>query len=572
MTVIFEKSFGRTLDQLIAEANPGDRFEAWTFEDRQSREAAMVRLAQKGVTARIRSAYKPLVTFFLEEVDLDGLQTIEIRYPVHPEASENRFRLEAYPLAALVGEARITFIARDDAAFHYEIVLKRAHSVESLMVLAPNRVHEDSLGQTNVSPTGWLRRNGDLNGVRLETDYEMLFESAIAAISDHEWGDTEPYFEELNIRVAHPAADEPLAHGDEILSLREALHEDFYFSLLEVFQVKCGRPAGYRDLRPGQIVPEIVKSEGPLHISITTRALSTGFLDGAVQDIDAAHEPIAAAQAASILEAIGGQVFTARSRSGRAVSARYIEGRDTPVMISGGQHPNEVSGIIGALRAALKLSKRDGAHFTISPLENPDGYALHQRLRQDNPRHMHHAARYTALGDDLEYRTSENAGAHLNETEIRLQAQHLSGAKLHVNLHGYPSHEWTRPLSGYVPRGFSMWTLPKGFFLVLRHHRDWEKTAEALLDRVTDRLAAIPGLLDFNAQQIALYETHSGETGFRIINGFPCLSSVDDRHTVPMTLITEYPDETIYNEALLAGHTAQMETVLAAYEAWQDIA
>jgi uncharacterized protein (DUF433 family) len=47
---------------------------------------------------------------------------------------------------------------------------------------------------------------------------------------------------------------------------------------------------------------------------------------------------------------------------------------------------------------------------------------------------------------------------------------------------------------------------------------------------------------------------------------------VDDRHTVPMTLITEYPDETIYGDAFIAGHRAQMETVLSAYEAWQDIA
>jgi hypothetical protein len=44
---------------------------------------------------------------------------------------------------------------------------------------------------------------------------------------------------------------------------------------------------------------------------------------------------------------------------------------------------------------------------------------------------------------------------------------------------------------------------------------------------------------------------------------------VDDRHTVPLTLITEYPDETIYGDAFVKGHTAQMETVLSAYEALQ---
>ena len=267
----------------------------------------------------------------------------------------------------------------------------------------------------------------------------------------------------------------------------------------------------------------------------------------------------------------GGEAFEARSRSGRILAARYVAGSDAAVMISGGQHPNETTGIVGAIRAARKLAERRGAHFTISPLENPDGYALHQRLRADNPRHMHHAARYTALGDDLEYRTRENSGVHLNEKAIRFRAQEMSGASLHVNLHGYPSHEWTRPLSGYVPRNFAMWTLPKGFFLIIRHHADWERQAEALLDRVTRHLGAIPGLLDYNNRQIALYEIHAGETGFRIINGFPCLSSVDDRHTVPMTLITEYPDETIYGNDFITGHTAQMETVLSAYDAWQEI-
>lgn len=571
MSQIFEQTFERTLDALVARATPGQSFEAWTFDDAKSRREAEERLKKKGVSARIRSAYKPLLFTFLEEINLDGVDTIEVAYPVHANAPANRFRLEAYPLAALVGDAKIGFIARKDDAFHYDLTLKRGDRTETLKVLAPNRVHDDIVGETNVSPTGWFRLAGDMTGERLETDYERLFEAAIKAVASHDWGNEEPYFEELNIRAAHPAEDLSLPVGDEVVSLREALHEDFYFSLLEFFQKKSGRPLGDRGLKPGQIVPEIVKSNGEVSVRIETRALTTTFLDGKEQTIDAASEPVAAGQIAGLLSEIGGEAFDARSRSGRILAARYIAGSDAAVMISGGQHPNETTGIVGAVRAARKLAERKGAHFTISPLENPDGYALHQRLRIDNPRHMHHAARYTALGDDLEYRTPENSGSHLNEKEIRFKAQEMSGASLHVNLHGYPSHEWTRPLSGYVPRNFAMWTLPKGFFLIIRHHADWESQAEALLDRVTRHLGAIPGLLDYNNRQIALYEIHAGETGFRIINGFPCLSSIDDRHTVPMTLITEYPDETIYGDDFITGHTAQMETVLSAYDAWQEI-
>lgn len=571
MSQIFDQTFERTLDTLLANAEPGQSFEAWSFDDAKSRREAENRLKKKGVSARIRSAYKPLLFTFLEEISLDGVDTIEVRYPVHASAPANRFRLEAYPLAALVGDTRIDFIARKDDEFHYDVTLSRNGKTETLKVLAPNRVHTDIVGETNVSPTGWFRPAGNASGERLETDYERLFEAAIQAVADHGWGDNEPYFEELNIRVTHPAEDLPLAVGDEVVSLREALHEDFYFSLLEFFQKKSGRPLGDRGLKPGQIVPEIVKSEGEVSVRIEARRLTTVFLDGREQEIDTASEPVAAGQLTKLLEEIGGEAFEARSRSGRILAARYVAGSDAAVMISGGQHPNETTGIVGAIRAARRLAGRKGAHFTISPLENPDGYALHQRLRADNPRHMHHAARYTALGDDLEYRTLENSGSHINEKEIRFKAQDISGASLHVNLHGYPSHEWTRPLSGYVPRNFAMWTLPKGFFLIIRHHADWERQAEALLDRVTRHLGAIPGLLDYNNRQIALYEIHAGETGFRIINGFPCLSSVDDRHTVPMTLITEYPDETIYGNDFITGHTAQMETVLSAYDAWQEI-
>ncbi|SCB46446.1 Zinc carboxypeptidase [Rhizobium lusitanum] len=570
--MIFERRFERTLSRLVADAKPGQNFEAWTFDDRESRQQAERELREKGVQARIRSAYKPLVNAFIEEIDLHDVNAIEIRYPVHPNAPDNRFRLEAYPLAAMVGNREITFVARADSDFHYDVLLKgNAGQERRSKVLAPNRVHVDAAEETSVSPTGWLIRDGDAAGERLATDYEQLFEEAIDAVTHFDWGASEPYFEELNIRVALPALDEALPIGDEVMSLREALHEDFYFSLLEFFQKKSGRPLGDRGLKPGQIVPQILLSSGEISVRIGTQPLTSRYWDGAGQQIETATEPLAVQQIEAELDEIGGEAFEAVTRSGRTIRARYIKGRNAAVMISGGQHANETTGGAGALRAARRLAKLEGAHFTISPLENPDGYALHQRLRQDSPRHMYHAARYTALGDDLEYRTEETAGPYLFEKKIRFQAERLSGAELHVNLHGYPAHEWTRPLSGYVPRNFAMWTLPKGFFLIARYHSGWAAQAEQLLDKVTRHLGAIPGLLDYNDRQIALYEIHAGETGFRIINGFPCLANIDDRHTVPMTLITEYPDETIYGDAFIAGHTAQMETVLSAYSAWQEI-
>lgn len=572
MSMIFERKFERSIDSLINRFNApemqGATVEAWVFDDQASRKATEQKLHALGVTAKLRSAYKPLVHFFLEEVDCTQLKSISIGYPSHEACAHNRFLLETYPLTKLVGDAEVTFHATNEADFTYQVQLTTLDGqTHNHSVFAPNRTHLDAVGGTLLSPTGWVKitHQGEATSERFETDIEQLFHGTINAIAHHAWGDTEPYFEELNIAVQLPVSDLMLDYAEEVISLSEALHEDIYFSLLEVFQKKSGRPLGDRGLQPGQIVPEITHNAGELSVIVSTKALVSIDSTGTDQSLSTAEAPLYAAQILAELNRIGGKQYQAQTRSGRIVHGRYISGSDAPMMISAGQHANETTGVVGALRAVQELASRDGAHFTISPQENPDGYELHRRLCAANPKHMHHAARYTAMGDDLEYRTGEK----LFEKAIRTKAQTLSDAKLHVNLHGYPSHEWTRPLSGYIPRGFGMWTLPKGFFLIVRHHSDWAQQSEELVDHVTRHLSAIDGLVAYNNAQIALFEKHAGETGFRIINGFPCLIGVDDRHSVPLTLITEYPDETIYGEDFIRGHTAQMETVLSAYEALQ---
>ena len=114
MTLILDRRFPRTLDTLLArfgrDAARGTEVRAWTFDDAPARRAAEAHLARFGVEARLRCAYKPLLHAFLEEVDLDGLARVRVRYPVHPAAAApNRFRLETYPLAALVGAAEVAF-------------------------------------------------------------------------------------------------------------------------------------------------------------------------------------------------------------------------------------------------------------------------------------------------------------------------------------------------------------------------------------------------------------------------------------------------------------------------------
>lgn len=578
--VLLETTVPRTLDAWVQRFEQpewrGASVEGWLFEGVTARHAAARRLQAAGVQATLRSAYKPLVHFFLEEVDCSALAAVTVRYPVHPRASAQRFLLEAYPLAAMLPGCALDFVAGGED-LHYELTLRwKDGRGQRLKVFAPNRSHTGPTGIAHLSPTGWLRFRGDsvpTIDAAQQTEHEQLFEQVLRTVQDHAWPPQEPYFERLDIRIGLAGIEQPLPSAGECVSTHEALHEDIYFSLLEVFQRRSGRAPGDRRLQPGQIVPDIRRSDSAPRLRIALRDFEAAPSATAIGDtgvplhlLASAPEP---ARIAAEMEGLRGQRFGADSRQGRAVTGlHHQEGPAAPVFISGGQHANETSGIVGALRAAGALQQQGKAHFALIALENPDGYALQRELAAHNPGHMHHAARYSALGDDIEYREQPP----LYERSARQHAIAVSGAQLHLNLHGYPAHEWTRPWSGYLPQGFELWTVPKGFFLILRHHPGWQAEARALLDQVCAALVAVPGLADFNARQLALYQRHAGSVPFEVIDGIACSVTEVDRPGAPVTLITEFPDETIHGDAFRFAHTVQMQTVLAAVRAWQTLA
>lgn len=574
---LLEKTFDRTLDAwthaYLSPAWRGAVVEGWLFEDVAARRAAQARLEQAGVKARFRSAYKPLLHYFLEEVEREGLLSAEIRYPLHEHAQAKRFTLEAYPLVALLQGVRVTLLP-GAADLHYDVSLAYADGRKvDTRVFAPNALGHAPDGTPELSPTGWLRVRDADGVVRTDaaqaTEYQLLFRSIMDTVRNHAWGAHEPYFDRLEIRVDLPGIDFALPVDEEIVSTFEALHEDIYFSLLEHFQQHSGRPSGDRGLQPGQIIPDIRRHDGAARVQISVETFSPVaplIPSLPAQPLAQAREPLPAAQIAGCMAAFGGDTFQAMSRQGRPVLGTYVRGPGPAVFISGAQHANETSGVVGALRAAQALAARGDAHFALIASENPDGYALFNRLREQHPRHMLHASRYSALGDDIAYRER----APFFERDGRHQAHAISGAQLHINLHGYPAHEWTRPLSGYLPRHFELWTIPKGFFLVLRHHPGWAERARRLIEGVTARLARnVPDLVRFNARQLELFHAHALETGFDVLNGIPVQITETDREDLPMALISEFPDETVYGDRFVFAHTVQMETVLAATDIYR---
>jgi hypothetical protein len=567
MTKLLDLAVPRTLDVLVSDLlqqKPVAPVEAWLFDDGPSRRAAEEKLAASGVKARIRSAYKPLVYFFLEEVDIASLARIEIGYPIHAAAAPSRFLIEAYPLAALVGDAEISFHNNDlDLTYDIKLTTKRGEAT-TYHVFAPNVVEDDHVGTTVLRCCGWRKTEGT-KGERLQTDFETLFLAAIDAVKTHEWQRKEPYFDRLRIVVELPARDVALDFCSEVISLREAMHEDLFFSVRECLNATMGAMAGRGGARPGQVVPDIKGTDGSPRIVMTVEDFGEhGETEGDTIPMETADRPLKIGQIRQEVSRIDGEEIHAVSREGRDVVGRYRKGSGPAVLISSGQHANETSGPVGALRAAQKLAADPQAHFAIIPVENVDGYELHQRLIVENPFHMHHAARYTAMGDDLSFTVPDPNSIY--ERAARNKALALSGAKLHLNLHGYPSHEWTRPMSGYLPRGFEMWTIPKGFFLILCAHPGWEEIGEALMDEVALKLSADKNLVAFNAKQLACVKVHMPEAPFEVRYGIPCIRQVSEYYQAPMTIITEATDETVYGQDFIDTHDAQTNTVLNAVE------
>jgi hypothetical protein len=161
MVVLLDIAIARTLDDLLIRfcngAHKGSRLEAWLFEDADARQQAERRLAASAVKAKLRSAYKPLLHFFLEEVDLSGLSEVTIKVPTHHAGSHQRFALEAYPIAGLLPGVPVRFDAGVNE-LAYRVRLRAATGkMAKHQVFAPNRLHNDHLGRPTLSPSGWLR-------------------------------------------------------------------------------------------------------------------------------------------------------------------------------------------------------------------------------------------------------------------------------------------------------------------------------------------------------------------------------------------------------------------------------
>ncbi|PWQ94492.1 M14 family zinc carboxypeptidase [Leucothrix arctica] len=553
------RSYPRTLYNL-----PDDTVEAWLFEPFESRLQVEKAWAARGKNLKLHCAYKSLLHTVLEGQLGKGVNDVVIRYPVIDGDEPQRFRLECYPITGLL-DGVVSFepckatVTEGELPF-YEIVTENVIQ----RISAPVRWVTSKTQKRQLVACGWvINQQGE--GRYLATEFDSIYNDACQYVADlpllPKNENNGPFFDRLMISIGLPMPDVPLAIGSNAISYIEAMHEDLYFTALEIIEYRLSALNRGKEVL-GQIVPEVVFADEPsLLISIEQHSLPSDIenhVSEKVASLNRLEHWLSPLQVLDQLAALSGVRFDAESRQGRPVlGCAVINGAPVKLAISGGQHANESSGVVGALRAAHVLKQRGNVDFTVCPLENPDGYALFQQLCEKNPNHMHHAARYTSTGKDLTCGTS-------HESLIRGLAKAQLQADVHLNLHGYPAHEWTRPLSGYVPEGFTAWTIPKGFFLICRYHAGFEAQARILLD------AAIQAVIGFDAQKQQNIEML--QNFFPIVDGshfevaegvVPYVFSEDNGTDYPIEIITEAPDETVYGEAFMVAHESHYRVVLA---------
>jgi hypothetical protein len=146
--------------------------------------------------------------------------------------------------------------------------------------------------------------------------------------------------------------------------------------------------------------------------------------------------------------------------------AKQIAWKPT-LLINARHHGNEPSSTVSSLQMIEWVAnhpaweeRRRRINLVVVPFENLDGGELAWEMQQEHPQWMLHAGRFSALG--LEMRHAYGNPAHpSSESRVLPRVWRHWLPDLLVDDHGFPSHEWVQPFSGYIPLWPAYW-LPRG--------------------------------------------------------------------------------------------------------------
>ncbi|MGY2893858.1 M14 family zinc carboxypeptidase [Deinococcus sp. UYEF24] len=560
--------------------------------------ADVLRVQDRDGVVSVRSAYKTGYFWLTEEVQplwrRAQADRLSVTYPAGPEDSPGRFLQELYPLSALMEREGLAleFTSGGAGSTYSALLFREGEKVWEGECFIPLHPRQSTDGRAVVGPTGWLTLRAGPRGTeslydgRLATDGELFWDwycgavlPRLLALADQR--PDLPIFRNLSVELGLSEPDLDIGVLGERISMTEALSEEVYFGTVDALKRHLAHAATSRSLMPGRITPVVAATpgrDGWARVILSEYGALETPAERSVDDLnlEVAGNPVSGQSAFPWNPLRTWQA--AREQADRFrlewhVPAMSVEGRPVPavirrsgttgggILVTGGQHANETTGAAAAVQLIGPLAT-GRLPFAVLPLENPDGAALHRALIQFNPDHMHHAARYTSLGDDLESRVRD--GKPRWESRGRVWAARAVQATLHLNLHGYPAHEWVRPYSGYAPFGFESWALPAGFMTILWHHPGLAEQARRMANAIAARLQQLPDVVEHAERACRANAAHSVRPHYELIQGLPFILTEQPAALCPLTVITEAPDETVYGEQFRMFVRAQLAVCEAA--------
>jgi len=251
-------------------------------------------------------------------------------------------------------------------------------------------------------------------------------------------------------------------------------------------------------------------------------------------------------------------------------------------------HANEISSTNAGFKLSYllaikpqyrRLLKR--ANVVLTPMENADGMVLLEEMLRYTPTDKLHAARYNGAGREY-YQEYFDPMTLFGEARVKPSIWERWLPDVCADNHGFPSHEWDQPFSGYAPYQFRDFWIPRALIYLYLPHLEKEKksqvrlNAEALGNWLGKNISEDRGILDLNRRYSERYWKYRGqwlEKSSRIQKGVEFLPlqkkfqrtnySYLHPDITAMDFVSEVADEVTWGDRLKVCISAHLKTNLA---------
>ncbi len=154
-------------------------------------------------------------------------------------------------------------------------------------------------------------------------------------------------------------------------------------------------------------------------------------------------------------------------------------------------HANEISSTNAGLKLSYILATRSPfrellkkVNVVINPMENVDGVQILEKMLRLTPTDKLHAGRYNSAGQEY-YEEYFNPRTPFGEAKAKPAIWEKWLPDICVDDHGFPSHEWDQPFSGYAPFRFREWWIPRAlFYLYLPYLEEKKASSRRINSRI----------------------------------------------------------------------------------------